>query len=112
MEKRIPMRCRKHGTRYDAWDEQCPMCLADRSAYEYVVKRLKCGLCGKLDPTTTVMAGGIFGQLCETCIEILRKIDAAEKRRDEFHRLRRIEIDTQIFFRATFDNDPVEFIWG
>ncbi len=111
-EKRIPMRCRKHGTKYDGWDEQCPQCLADVSAFEYVIKRLTCQLCGEIKASVTLYAGGPIGQMCDDCHEIIGKWEDAKKAYDAYMKERRFETDSQIFFRSTFDNDPVQYIWG
>jgi len=70
-----------------------------------------CQLCGGTEKVQ-MYCGGPVGLMCESCKAILTKYRYFKKRFKDFHRRRRIEVDTQIFFRATFDNDPVEFIWA
>ncbi len=111
-EKELMIRCRKHNEKYDANQGRCPKCEADVSALEHVRRVLTCQLCGEIKASTTIYCGGPIGQMCNDCRDIVYKWEDAKDAHEAFWERRRIETDSQIFFRATFDNDPVEFIWG
>lgn len=111
-EKKLIIRCRKHNEKYDAYQGRCPKCEADISAFEYMKKRLTCQLCGEIKASTIVYAGGHIGQMCDDCHMIIIKSEELRESAEKFWEQRRIETASQIFFRATFDNDPVTFIWG
>ncbi len=111
-EKTLLIRCRKHNEKYDAMKGRCPKCVADVSAFEYMKERMTCQLCGEIKASTEIYCGGPVGQMCKRCSKILRKYWDLKKRFDEFHERRKYEYSSQIFFRKTFDNDPVESIWG
>lgn len=70
-----------------------------------------CQLCGGTEKVQ-MYCGGPVAHMCNKCKAILTKYRYYKKRFEEFHKQRRIDTDTQIFFRATFDNDPVKFIWA
>ncbi len=89
-EKRIPMKCRHMDELYI--DKPCQLCGGNEEVQMY--------------------CGGPVAYMCKKCKAILDKYRYLKKRLEEFHRQRRINVNTQIFFRATFDNDPVKFIWG
>jgi len=112
MDKEIWVYCKKHGIKYNVFDTHCPMCEQDRSALEYMKKWLTCQLCGEIKASTQIYCGGPVGLMCDDCAKLLRKYGELKDRFEEIHRKRRNEIDAQIFFRKTFDNDPVEVIWG
>jgi len=50
--------------------------------------------------------------MCDDCNEIIGKWEDAKKAYDAYMKERRFETASQIFFRSTFDNDPVQYIWG
>ena len=70
-----------------------------------------CQLCGSTEKVG-IFCGGPVAFLCKGCHEILLKYFKLKDRYDELHKRRRFEVGSQIFFRKTFDDDPVEFIWG
>lgn len=78
--RRIPITCKTHGVEYDGYDEQCPKCLADRSAYNFTLRKMTCGLCKELKATTVIMCGGPIGQLCDECRVLIRRWEEAKKK--------------------------------
>ena len=70
-----------------------------------------CQLCDGVKKVT-IFCGGPVAFLCEKCYNILRRYWKLQEAYEEFWKERDFEIGSQVFFRKTFDNDPVEFIWG
>ena len=112
MDKEIIVTCKKHGIKYNAFDTHCPECFRDRSALEYVKKWLTCRLCGEIKASTQIYCGGPIDLMCDDCHKIVVKWQEAKKQQEAFWEKKHIEVGTQIFFRSTFDNDPVDVIWG
>lgn len=84
------MKCKKHGIEFNFMVSQCPMCLADRSAYEFTLRAMTCGLCGELKSSTVIMCGGAIGRLCEDCRALIKKWEEAKKRHQErFEKIQR-----------------------
>lgn len=76
----------------------------------YCVDR-PCQLCEGTEKVT-IFCGGPVAFLCESCYNILQKYWKLKEEYETFHKRRRVEVNSQIFFRVTFDNDPVQYIWG
>lgn len=70
-----------------------------------------CQLCGSTEKVE-MFCGGPVAFLCERCYEILKKYWDLKDSYDRYHKRIRFEVGSQIFFRKTFDNDPVKFVWG
>ncbi len=111
-EKELIIRCSKHNVKYNAYLGRCPQCVADVSAVKHMKRMLTCQLCGEIKASTSQYCGGPVGLMCDDCRDIVYKWEEAKESAEKFWKERRIETDSQIFFRATFDNDPVESIWG
>jgi len=111
-EKEIIVRCGTHKEKYDAMKGRCPKCEADVSALEYMKRRMTCQLCEKIKASVQIYCGGPIGQMCDDCRAIIERWGEAKDAFDKFWEERNYEVDSQLFFRKTFDNDPVEFIWG
>jgi len=111
-DKEIIVTCKKHGVKYNVFDTHCSECFRDRSALDYVKKWLICQLCGEIKSSTQIYCGGPIGLMCDDCHKIVVKWEESKKKQEIYWEERHLEINTQVFFRATFDNDPIEAIWG
>ena len=99
------IKCHIHGVEYDYMNEQCPRCLENRSAYNYVLRRLTCGLCGELKASTTIMCGGPIGKLFQDCRDLIHKWEDAKKGHKAFVEKRVYEAKSRSFFLSLTEKE-------